>query len=266
MAKTKNKNAQLTRRQITRRKKDIKQQRILILIAAVVGVIIVAIIAYGVITETAKSRSPVARVGEVKISTTDFKKRQYYERWMARLQVYSYQELLNQVQEDQTTSEDDVENPVDDANSAYIQQLQLSISNLESQLSEDLSSLFASQILDTMIEEELIRQEADTRGLTVDEEDVDLTIEEFLGFGASSQIVTDTVATPDPQEIDDMFSQFKSNVLDPSRLSEEDFRTMIKAGLLREQLKAILSENVAVEEDHSWQSPLRMMQTSCPPG
>ena len=70
-----------------------------------------------------------------------------------------------------------------------------------------------------------------------------------MGFGTSSQTVTDTVATPDPQEIDDIFRQFETNVLEPSRFSEEDFRTMIKAGLLREQLKAILSENVALEED-----------------
>ena len=258
MAKTRQKNDNLSRRQMARREKDAQQQRVLILIAAVVGIIIVAITVYGVITETAKSRRPVARIGEVMISTTDFKSRQYYERWMARLQVYSYQELLNQVQGDELiatpedeveTPEDGVETPVDSANNAYIQQLQLNISSLESQLSEDLASLFASQVLDSMIEEELIRQEANTLGLTVNEQDVDLTIEEFMGFGTSSQTVTDTVATPDPQEIDDIFRQFETNVLEPSRFSEEDFRTMIKAGLLREQLQVVFSENVALEED-----------------
>ncbi len=249
MAKTKRTRGKITRRQIARRKKDSQQQKVLIWIAVIVSVTILAITVYGAITETLKARRPVARVGEVMITITDFKIRQYYERWMARLQVYSYQELLNQVQVLDTEPDDGIETPIESSENAYVQQLQLNISNLESQLSEDLSSFFAGQVLDTMIEEELVRQEAAVRGLTVSEEDVDLTIEEFMGFGASSVTVTDTLATPDPQEVEETLGQFKTNVLEPSRFTEDEFRTMIRTGLLRAQLKEILGENVALVED-----------------
>lgn len=250
MAHSKGKNTTLTRRQIARREKEARQQKLLILMAAVVGVIVVTIIVVGAIVETTKARRPVARVDDVMITTTDFKARQYYERWMTRLQIYSYQELLNQLQVENTEVEEEGdETPVESANNAYIEQLQLSISNLESQLSEDLSSLFAGQVLDSMIEEKLVRQEANKRSLSVSEQDIDRTIEEFMGFGASSVAVTDTVATPDPQEIEDTFQQFKTNVLEPSRFSEDDFRVMIETGLLREELKELISQDVEIEQD-----------------
>jgi parvulin-like peptidyl-prolyl isomerase len=253
MAKTKAKGKNLTKRQLARREKEAQQNQILIWISIIIGVIIVAITLYGVITETAKAKQPVARIGEETISATEFKTRQYYERWMARLQVYSYQELLNQAQSaeleqpngDQTTDGTTTEG----SENTYIQQLQITISNLESQLSEDLAGLFAGQVLDSMIEENLVLNEANQRSLSVSDEDIDLTIEEFMGFGASSVAVTDTLATPDPQLVEDTFEQFKTNVLEPSRFSVEDFRLMIKAGLLREELKQVLSADVALEGD-----------------
>ncbi len=258
MAKAKTTHQNLTRRQLARHERDKQQQKILIWIAATVGVVIVAITLFGIITESSKAKQPVASVGEVTITKTEYKTRQYYERWMARLQVYSYQQLLNQYQAQVTPEPDSgVDTPITASEDAYVQQLQLTINNIESQLSVDLSSLFASQVLDTMIEEELVRQEADVRGLTVDEADVDIAIEQFMGFDTTGSTVsptvtdtlTTTVATPDPQEIEDTFNQFKTNVLEPSRFTEDDFRTMVRTGLLKEQLKTILGETVPLVED-----------------
>lgn len=257
---------QLTRRQMARRDREFRLQRILTLTAAAVGIVIVALLIVGLVTEISRARRPAARVGDVEITAKAFKARQGYERWMTQLQILQYQDYISQLNATQlsaTSTITDVQ--ADDGTAAFLQQLQAQVSSLQNQLTPDLASAYAGQVLDAMIEEELARQEAATRGLTVADDDIQLRTERLLGYdrdAASSAIadtttLTDTAAitesataTPQPQmSYDELYKQFQTNVLDVTRFSEKDFRKMVEAQLLSESLVEALSENVTKVQD-----------------
>lgn len=168
MAKYRRTEKQLTRRQVARREKEYRAQRLITFIAAGLGVLIVGILIYGIVTELfIKAQRPVAKAGDTVITTQDYRARQSYERWMTQLQVYQYQSYLAQLGGQQTpviAPEEGEEDPNAGMDS-LIQQLQLQLASLERQLSPDLASVFGGQVLDRMIEEALVQQEAAERGL-----------------------------------------------------------------------------------------------------
>lgn len=240
MAKRTVKTKQLTRRQVAKREKEARTQRILTLAAIGVGALIVIIIAVGAVTEVIRSRAPVARIGDTVISTQEFRARQYYQRWLTRLDMYQYINYMNQISlmagEEDTTD--------------LLQQLQFTVSSIESQLSPESAPLFARQVLDQMIEEELVRQEAAARGLTVSEEELTLAIERSLGYDRDALALTETMTETDTltdtvmteAQYREFYQQFKENVLQPSRFSEDDYRTLIKTDLLRQRLVEALGQ------------------------
>jgi len=258
---------QLNRRQMARRDREFRLQRILTLAAAAVGIVVVALIIVGLVIEISQARKPAARVGDVEITAKAFKARQGYERWMTQLQIMQYQDYISQLsamQLDATSTITDATTSGDDT-AAFLQQLQVQVSSLENQLKPDLASAYAGQVLDAMIEEELARQEAAARGLTVTYDDIQLRTEQLLGYdrdAASSAItdattLTDTAtitesatATPQPQmSYDELYKQFRTNVLDITRFSEKYFRRMVEAQLLSERLVEALGETVTKVQD-----------------
>jgi hypothetical protein len=115
-----------------------------------------------------------------------------------------------------------------------------------------------------MIEEELVRQEAETRGLTVTDDDVRLQTEQLLGYDrdlattgiTDTTTLTDTTAVTDTQapapaqiSFDELYKQFRTNVLDLTRFSEKDFRTMVEAKLLRDRVLAAFADDVSKVQD-----------------
>jgi len=259
---------QLTRRQMARRDREFRLQRILTLTAAAVGIVVVALLVVGLVIEISRARRPAARVGDVEITAKAFKTRQAYERWMTQLQILQYQDYISQLsamQLDATSTITDAQQQVDDGTAAFLQQLQAQVSSLENQLQPDLASAYAGQVLDAMIEEELVRQEAAARGLTVADDDMQLRTEQLLGYDreAASSAITETTtltdtaaitesatATPQPQmSYDELYKQFRTNVLDITRFSEKDFRRMVEAQLLSESLIEALGENVTKVQD-----------------
>jgi hypothetical protein len=228
-------------------------------IAIAVGSIIVLVLAYGSISEILKARSPAVTIGETAIAAKDFKARQSYERWMTELEIYQYQNYITQLSSQQlavTNTEEDAETEaevtVDDGTDALIQQLQYTLSSLEQQLSLDFANLYAGQVLDAMIEEELIRQEAAKRNLTVAEDEIQEGIELTVGYdrAAATSTLTDTaVAAFDQPDFDELYEQFDTNVLKIARFSEEDFRAMITAQLLGQKLIGELIRDIELVRD-----------------
>jgi len=228
-------------------------------IAIAVGAIIVTILAYGSISEILKARSPAATIGEAAIMAKDFRARQSYERWMTELEMYQYQNYITELSSQQltvTSTEEDAataaETTVDGGTDALIQQLQYTLSNLEQQLSPDFTNLYAGQVLDAMIEEELIRQEAAKRDLTVTEDEIQQSIELTVGYDrtAATSTLTDTaVAAFDQLDFDEVYEQFDINVLKIARFSEEDFRAMITAQLLAQKLIEELMRDMEMVRD-----------------
>ncbi len=225
-----------TRRQVARRVKEEKLNRILVWSAIGVVAAVLLIIGYGLITELViKARKPVARIDGVAITTQQYQRRLYYERLLMRQQLNVYQSYLTQL------------DPTDETMQSFYQQLQVTVSNLESQLSANMSSLLGKQVLDDMLEEELVRKEAQARNLTVSQDDVTLGIEEMLGYDrTAAETVTDTTTL---ESFDSLYKSFNDNILKPSRFSEQDFRALIEANLLREQLQAIIGADIAQTSD-----------------
>jgi len=256
MTKQRRSARRLTRRQLARREREHRTQRLMTWIAIAVGAIIVLILTYGSISEILKARSPVVTIGETSITAKDFKARQSYERWMTELEIYQYQNYIAQLssQESAATTEEDAaaETTVDDSTDDLIQQLQYTLSNLEQRLSSDFTNLYAGQVLDAMIEEELIRQEAAKCDLTLTADEIQLGIELTIGYDrtAATSTLTDTeVAAFDQPDFDELYEQFDTNVLKVARFSEEDFRAMITAQLLAQKLTEQFAADVDTVRD-----------------
>ncbi|MEJ5312168.1 MAG: SurA N-terminal domain-containing protein [Anaerolineae bacterium] len=236
MAKKESTPKTLTRRQVARRVKEEKLNRILTWSAIGVVAAILLIIGYGLVTElVVKARRPVARVDGVAITTQQFQRRLYYERLLMRRQLDMNRYYLSQI------------DSTDETMQSYSQYLQNTVSNLDSQLSANMASVLGKQVLDTMLEEELVRKEAQARGLSVSQDDVALQIEKMLGYDrTAAETVTDTTTI---KSFEELYSDLKENILEPSKLSEQDFRTMVETSLLREQLIAIIGADVPQTSD-----------------
>ncbi len=225
-----------TRRQVARREKEEKLSRILTWSAIGVVAVILLIIGYGLITELViKARKPVARVDGVTITTQQFQRRLYYERLLMRRQLDMNQYYLTQI------------DPNDETMQSYYQYLQSAVSNLDNQLSTSMASVLAKQVLDNMLEEELVRKEAQARSLTVSQDDVALAIEKMVGYDrAAAETITDTSQI---KSFESLYTDLQENFLKPSQFSERDFRTMVETSLLREQLVAIIGADVPQTSD-----------------
>jgi len=224
-----------TRRQVARRVKEERLSRILIWSAIGVAALIVLIIGYGLLTELViKARQPVARIDGNAITTQQYQQRLYYERLLMRQQLNVYQSYLFQL------------DPTEETMQSLYQQIQFTVSNLESQLAPNMASLFGKQVLDTMLEEELVRQEAAARNLVVSKDEVTLAIEEMLGYDRAAETITDTTTV---ESFDTLYKDFNENILKPSRFSERDFRAMVETSLLREQLQALVGADIAQTSD-----------------
>jgi hypothetical protein len=235
-----------TRRQIARELKDQELQQLITWIAIGVGVIVVLVLGYGLVTELfVKARRPVARVDDAEIATQDFKARQRYERTLTQFELLQYQNYLGQISSDSEETQ------------SFTQQLQMQINNLEQQLAPENAQDFAKDVLDQMVEEELVRQAAEERNLTVNAQEIDLQVEQMMGYDRNAATdpitATETATTTTPmtaKEYQETYSNFKSNVLKANNYSESQFRNMIEATILREKLKEAMSEDVNEEVEH----------------
>ena len=244
MAKKKKKR---TRRQIARDLKDQQIEQLITRIAIGVGVVIVLVLGYGLVTELfVKARKPVAQVNDVEIATQDFTARQRYERTLTQFELLQYQNYLNQM----GTGDEDTQ--------GFTQQLQMQINNLEQQLSAENTQTFSKDVLDQMVEEELVRQTAEERGLTVSPEEIDLQVEQMMGYDrqaatnplTETETITGTSAPMTAEEYQETYSNFKANVLKTNNYSEAQFRDMIKAMILRERLRETMSADIDQEMEH----------------
>ena len=230
----------LNRRQVARRDREARAQRIIIWITAGILGAVLIILGYGLVTELLiKARKPVASVGEISITTRAYQNRLRYERLMLKSQLLQYQSYINQFDAGAEETQ------------SFLQQLQLTAANLEKQLSPDFASMLGKQILDQMLEEELVRQETRERGIVIPSSEVDLQIETMMGYdreaakeASATDPLTDTAAPMTEAEYKDFYENFEANILQPSKFSEAKFREMVEANLLREKLQTVLSEDV----------------------
>jgi len=264
MAKKARKRADLTRKQIARSKKARREQRMIIIGLTVVSVVIAVVLGLGLYQEyVAKPASPVAVVNEVPIRTDTYQKMVRYHRLLIRTRIANLQAQKAQL------------DPTDESSQFLAQYLQQSIDEVQSQM-----LTLDVQVLDDLIDEELIRQEAAQNGLSVTEEEVDDAIRAVeatataafftptplptatptltVTAAVSPTIPTPTVPpTPLPTphvmtegEFSERYNEVWLDILrKEAGLSKADYRRIIEANLLRSKLQDLFASRVPTTEE-----------------
>ncbi|MBI5829322.1 MAG: peptidylprolyl isomerase [Chloroflexi bacterium] len=181
MAKSREPRIIQTKKHLARAERDAMLQRWLITGAAAIALLVLGILGYGALDLTVlQPRKPVAKVGAVQITIADFQKAVKYERVQLINQYTRLSQIIQIFGSDQNTA-------------AYYQQ---QLAQVESQLAD--TNAMGRQILTNIINDELVRQEAAKRGLTVSADDVDKAMQEAFGFYANGTPTPEPTATEGP--------------------------------------------------------------------
>lgn len=181
MASRSGKPRRMTRKHLARQERERILTRYITIASILVIGIILLLIGYGVVSEQIiKPEQPVAVVNDKEIPTRLFQKRVRYDRNQL---VNRY---LNTLQTMQLFG--------NDPNTQSF--FQNSLNQIELQLEP---TSLGREVLNRLIEDILIREEAEAREITVSEQEVDKAIEEFFGFYGGGLPPTSTpVPTPLP--------------------------------------------------------------------
>ncbi len=166
-------------RNANQRKQKMIKIRLIMIVAVVVMVIVIGTITYGILDQTVlRALQPVAKVGSDTITTEQFQTQVKYTRSQMINRYNSTAQLASLFGNDPQ-------------NSSYFTS---SLNQIRSQL-EDSASL-GQNVLDNMVQDKLIRQEAAKRGITVSKEEVDRAMEAAFNFfpnGTPTPTVTPTI-------------------------------------------------------------------------
>lgn len=175
MAKPSNTPKVISKKHIARLERERRQINLIRAIAIAGIIIVVGLLGFGYLKlNVLQLREPVAEVNGVKITTKDWQERVRFQR-VQMLNVYNQYSFYQQ-----TFGVD------------YSQQMQQIVSQLAS------PETIGQQALDQMIDDILIKQEADKRGITVSEAEIEKSIQDNFGFypnGTPTPTVTPTEVT-----------------------------------------------------------------------
>lgn len=226
------------RKQQATRKRDESAQRIIIYIAIGVGVVLLSVLGYGIVSELiVKAGAPVARIDGDSITSRDYQQRVRFERLNTRSQILQYDSYLAQI------------DTTDETMQMFVSQLQQQRQQLQAQLEPGVAVLFGSSVLDQMIDEQLVRAEAAKLGLTVTKDEVERQLEQLFGYDRDAVVdTTDTVTNTTPpmtmEEYQTYYEQFKGSFLRPSGFSEAAFRDSVEVDLLRPKVVEALTQDI----------------------
>jgi parvulin-like peptidyl-prolyl isomerase len=240
---------ELTRKEIRRSKKARRQERMVLVGVIVVAFVVVAVLAFGYYQEyIAKPAEAVAIVGEVPIRTDTYQKMARYYRSNLKNQLATLEDQLARL------------DPNDESTQYISQYYQQYIEQLQSQLPDE---TLGPKVLDDLIDDELIRQEAARRGIVVTLEEVQLEIETQFGYERNpptptpTPIITTTLTiTPTPttapmtlDKFQELYATTLKSLGERAGFSEADFRRIFEAMLLRQKLQEAMGQEVPTIAD-----------------
>jgi len=238
-----------TKKQIARSKKVARQQRMIWIAVGTVTLLILVVLIVGIVTEyVVAPRQPVAIVNDEEISKVEYQKQVRYRRW--DLQLVEQRLLLQQSNYDPNNESEQFLYDYIDSQIEQVRQLQLSV---------------PAQVLEDLIDEALVRQEATRRGLTAASDQVQQTIEQQFGYDRNppeptpTPITTTAVLTPTTMPVTPMTrEEFEENYVQYMEamrsavkgFSEDDYRDWVTQSILREQLGEALAAEVPTADEH----------------
>lgn len=170
----------ITKKHLARIERERIQNRYIMIAAIVVLVLVVGTVGYGILDQTYLSaRRPVAKVGNESITTQEWQIRTRFARTQLINQYNQTMQLASYFGTDPNTS-------------SYFQS---QLSQISSQLND--TSGMADQVLTEMIDEIVIRQEANKVGITVSQADIDQAMQSAFGYypnGTPTPTITPTFA------------------------------------------------------------------------
>ena len=169
----------VSKKHLARAEREAKLRRNILIGTGIVLALVVGFILFGIILENVvRPRQPIATVNDTTILTGQFQKRVRYQR---RQLVDQYANTVLSLQQFGT-----------DPN--LLSFMSDSLTQIDTQL--DNAAFLGQDILDQLIDEELMREEAEKLGISVSEAEVDQAMEEAFGFFPDGQPTS--TATPVP--------------------------------------------------------------------
>jgi peptidyl-prolyl cis-trans isomerase D len=178
MAKQTSKTTITSKKHLARIERENLQRKYILWTSGIVLALVVGFILYGILEQSVlKPRQPVAIVNEENITTKEFQSRVRYarnsiiQRWY---ETYSFSQMFG---DDPST----------------LEYFNSTLNQLASQLE---GTSLGQQVLDQLVEEALVRQEAARRNISINEEELDLSVQEFFGYyknGTPTPVPTDVV-------------------------------------------------------------------------
>lgn len=160
----------ISKKHLARLEKEKIQNRIIVTVSIVVLVLVVAVVAYGILDQTVlRGIKPVAVVGSDKITTTEFEKTVRYSRWQM-VQQYDSTLALQQTF---------------GSNPDFANYFQSTLSQIQYQLQDP--NTIGTSVLDQLINDRLIRQEAKKRGIVVTSAEIDKGLQEWFSYFPDGQ-------------------------------------------------------------------------------
>ncbi len=170
-----------TKKHLARIEKERIQRRYLMIGTITVLVLVIGIILYGVLDQTVlQAMRPVAKVGNQVITTSQFQTRVRYERYQL---VSQYDNILQTAQ-------------MFGSDPSFAQYFQSYLSQIQNQLIDPVT--FGNSVLDAMISDIAVANEAKQLGITVSDAELEAGVEAAFGYypnGTPTPTITPTGVT-----------------------------------------------------------------------
>ena len=234
-----------TPKRLTRREREASHLRRVWLAIGVVGILVIGVLGFGVFQEfVAKPNAPVAMVAGVPIKMSTYHRMVRYEQWRLQLQAVELQQRQTQL-----ASEAEGQEFITQYLNQQLEQIQSMIPQVP------------YQTVRKLIEDELVRQEARRRGITVDDEALRQAIEEQFGYyriPPTPTPITETLSiatplpTPVPMTLDRFQEDYKSYtevIKKQTGIPEAALREVFRIALLRQKLQEAMAAEVPTEAE-----------------
>jgi peptidyl-prolyl cis-trans isomerase D len=170
----------VTKKHLARQQRERIQNRYILMTSIAIIVIVVGLIGYGIIQQyILQPQQPVAKVANNVITTKQFQTYARYERLQYIQQYQQYQQFAQLFGSDQ-------------ASLSYIQQY---LAQIQYQLEP---TNLGQSALDYLVANQIIQQEADKRGITVTEAEIDKALQDYFGYYPDGTPTTEPTSIPVP--------------------------------------------------------------------